>query len=311
MSILITGVNGFIGSHVLRAFQERGDDLAGIDIHDRPHAALPEYRGLTLPSSDIGALVRRWNPRICIHCAGPASVANSVQNPAADFQGSVGGTQSLLEALRHQAPECRLVYLSSAAVYGNPVSLPIFETSPIQPISPYGFHKQMCEALCLEYTRVFGLRTAAVRIFSAYGPGLRRQVVADICSKLAAPASAPLELHGTGEETRDFIHVEDIVRGLVSVLDHGRFEGEVYNLASGSSASIRQVAEILGRRLNPAREIRFNGVQRVGDPLYWSANIDKLGATGFTPSVDLAAGLSAYAEWFTSTSAQSAAPVLA
>jgi UDP-glucose 4-epimerase len=300
-TVLVTGINGFIGSHAACHFLKRGFRVVGIDVHAQASGPWSEYVPMKLPSTDLVPHIRAWQPAFCLHCAGPSSVGNSIQDPTGDFQDSVAGTCSLLDALRREAPACRVVYLSSAAVYGNPVSLPIDENAPVQPISPYGFHKQMCEWLCLEFHRVFGLHTATLRIFSAYGPGLRRQVVADICAKLARPGTNPVELHGTGGESRDFIHVADIVAAIQVVIDKAAFEGEIYNLASGRSENIATVAEVLRRHLNPDREIRFTGAQRSGDPLHWSANIEKLRALGFHTAVSIENGLSEYAEWFRSS----------
>ncbi len=298
LPVLVTGINGFIGSHVASRFQRNGSRIIGLDVGERPNNSAVEYCQLRLPSDALAQHIRQWRPGICLHCAGPASVAESMQDPAADFEGSVVTTANLLDSLRREAPECRFIYPSSAAVYGNPISLPIDESAPVQPVSPYGFHKAMCEELCREYHHIFKLPTTSVRIFSAYGPGLRKQVIFDTSRKLTSSADdSPIELHGTGEETRDFIHVSDIAAAIWLVAQKAVFEGETYNLASGQSVSIRKVAEILQQRLAPDRKIRFNGVQRRGDPLYWSATITKVQALGFQPEMLLETGLAEYAKW--------------
>jgi UDP-glucose 4-epimerase len=297
-TILITGVNGFIGRHLAFDRLKRGLRVVGLDVQSEPSIPLSDYLPLTLPSKNLRSQIAKWQPQVCLHCAGPASVANSMEDPDRDFLGSAASTSNLLDGLRRQAPDCRLVYLSSAAVYGNPVTLPIDEETRVEPISPYGFHKAMCEALCVEYHRVFGLRTAEVRIFSAYGVGMLRQVIADLSRKLlSADDGKAIELHGTGNETRDFIQVSDIVGGIDAVLARGKFQGEVYNLASGDSSTIGRVVGVLRRRLSPLREVSFTGNSRTGDPLYWSAKIDKLRALGFAPKVGLEDGLNQYAEW--------------
>ena len=300
-TVLVTGINGFIGAQIASHFVQRGSYVAGIDRPADSSAVCSEYLSLTLPSIDLAPRIRSWGPSLCIHCAGPSSVGNSMLDPAADFAGSAVATYSLLDAIRREAPACRFLYLSSAAVYGNPLTLPIGEDAPVQPISPDGFHQHMCELLCLEFHRAFALSTVAVRIFSAYGPGLRRQVVADICAKLAGPGSGPIMLHGTGCESRDFIHVADIVGGIQAVVDHAPFEAEVYNLATGVSISIAALAEMLRGFVSPVREISFLGDQRSGDPLHWSANIEKLRALGFRPSKSIESGLNEYAKWFKET----------
>ena len=295
--ILVTGIHGFIGSYLARRLVKDGFRVVGIDVQPDTDGPWSDYASMVLPCSFLDEQIRKWQPSYCVHCAGPSSVGNSMLDPAADFSGSVTATQGLLDSIRREAPSCRLVYLSSAAVYGNPVSLPIHEDAPIQPVSPYGFHKRMCEWICLEFHTIYGIGTAGVRIFSAYGPGLRRQVIADICTKLEVNGNRTLELHGTGEETRDFIHVDDIVSGIRTVIDRAPFQGEFYNLASGTSIRIAYLAEMLRERVDRGGLIHFSGDRRSGDPLCWSADITKLGALGFRPAIPIETGLSEYVSW--------------
>ena len=131
-----------------------------------------------------------------------------MSDPGDDFRINTSMTFETLEAVRTQVPDCHFLLASSAAVYGEPPSLPVTEDAPLRPLSPYGFHKMQAEAMCREYAALHGLTTTALRIFSAYGPGLRRQVLWDICHK--ALTSPPVRLHGTGSESRDFVFVDDI-----------------------------------------------------------------------------------------------------
>jgi len=210
--VLITGVAGFIGRYVARHFSSQGWSVIGIGTsppENAPLANLTKYFCLKLPSSDLNEILQKHPPLICIHCAGRASVGLSISEPSLDFYTNSVITFELLNAIRLHASNCKLIFLSSAAVYGNPQLLPVSETQTVAPISPYGFHKLMCEQMCLEFTKVYGLQTASLRIFSAYGPGLRRQVVWDICQKAITQGS--LLLQGTGQESRDFIHaLEDV-----------------------------------------------------------------------------------------------------
>jgi UDP-glucose 4-epimerase len=294
---LITGVNGFIGRYVARYFAEQGWSVVGID--DMPPENAPPnlvaYYRLRLPDAEMGSLLKLHLPQVCIHCAGRASVNLSMSDPGADFYSNTALTFEVLNALRQYAPHCRFIFLSSAAVYGNPVSLPIAEIHPSTPLSPYGFHKWQCEQLCLEFAKVYGLATASVRIFSAYGPGLRRQVLWDICYK--AMVQGRVNLQGTGQESRDFIHALDIAKALLVVANTASMQGEVYNLASGQEVTIAQLAQIVLDVFEYPSPPEFDGLIPMGTPLNWQADVSKLAAMGFTASVPLEQGVKTFVNW--------------
>lgn len=291
---LVTGAAGFLGSKIVSALAEAGYDVVGIDRVAAP-AAVPVHE-LSLPGERLDALLAEVRPALVVHAAGPASVGASLDDPAADFAGSVVVTASLLEAVRRHAPAARVVLLSSAAVYGNPASLPVAEDAPLAPLSPYGFHKTMVEALGREHHVVFGMKTASLRIFSAYGAGLARQLLWDVCEK--ARRDDVVRLFGTGDETRDFIHADDVARAVVAVAEHAPFEGEAYNVASGTETSVREVAEPLVRAISQGTPVEFSGEVREGDPLRWRADISRLAALGFAPACTFGEGLAEYAEWY-------------
>jgi UDP-glucose 4-epimerase len=295
--VLITGVAGFIGRYAARHFSRLGWSILGLDVvppENTPLAHISEYHRLSLPDARLGELLRHHQPNLCIHCAGRASVGFSITDPAGDFHSGPALTFEVLNSLRLHAPNCRFIFLSSAAVYGNPKLLPVSETAPQAPISTYGFHKWQCEVLCQEFFEVYGLPTASARIFSAYGPGLRRQVVWDICRK--ALSREPLALTGTGKESRDFIHAGDIAMALETLAISAPMQGEVYNLASGREVTIVELAEIILHALGLERQLEFDGIVSPGTPLNWLANISKLNALGFTPRIALENGIRALAE---------------
>ncbi|MEH1823021.1 MAG: NAD-dependent epimerase/dehydratase family protein [Nostoc sp.] len=297
-SILITGVSGFIGRYVARYFSEQGWSVIGIDNsppENAPIANLSAYYCLQLPDITLNNLLKEHSPEVCIHCAGRASVGLSMNNPIADFYTNTVLTFEILNALRLNTPKCRFIFLSSAAVYGNPESLPVSETQSLAPLSPYGFHKQQCEQLCLEFTKVYDLPTASLRIFSAYGPGLRRQVLWDICQKAITQNS--VTLHGTGQESRDFIHALDIAKALMVVANSAPMQGEAYNLASGREVSIYELSGIVLNTLEYEGIPQFDGIVPIGTPLNWRAETSKLAALGFSASVPLERGVKTFANW--------------
>ena len=297
-TVLITGVTGFIGRYVARQFAEAGWQVAGLGTRPAENAPMQSlflYEQLVLPSDALAELVQKVQPDVCIHCAARASVNLSVTEPQRDFSASVDVAFNLANTLRLYAPQCRLIYLSSAAVYGNPQTLPISESQTPQPISPYGFHRLMSEQICAEFFRIYGLPTSIVRIFSAYGPGLRRQVLWDMCHK--ALTQPILKLQGTGTESRDFIHVRDIAKALYLLAEQAPCQAEVYNLASGVETTIKELAGLVLAHIERKILIDFDGVIRAGDPLNWKANVTNLTQLGFMPEVSLQRGISVYAQW--------------
>ena len=297
-NVLITGVAGFLGRYAAREFLRAGWCVSGLDVVAPENAALsPDvtYHRAALPGAALAEILRREQPDACVHCAGRASVALSMEDPSADFHGNTVLTFELLDCLRRHAPGCRAIFLSSAAVYGNPATLPVREDHSIAPLSPYGFHKRHGELLCEEFSRVYSLPTLSVRIFSAYGPGLRRQVVWDICQK--AMSGTRLELRGTGTESRDFIHAADVARALVLLAENAPAQGEIYNLATGRETSISELAELILGVLDRSAPPAFDGINPSGNPLRWQADISRIAALGFAPALPLETGLRQVANW--------------
>jgi UDP-glucose 4-epimerase len=297
-SALVIGVAGFIGRYVARYFSEQGWSVIGIDNsppENAPVANLAKYYRLHLPDVELASVLQESSPDVCIHCAGRASVSQSITDPSADFHNGTVLTFEILNSLRLYSPDCRFIFLSSAAVYGNPESLPIKESQSLGSISPYGFHKRQCEQLCLEFTKVYDLPTSIVRIFSAYGPGLRRQVIWDICQK--AIAQNNVRLQGTGAESRDFIHALDIARALLVVAQSAPMEANIYNLGSGKEMAIAELATLILDALECKQSPEFDGLVPTGTPLNWQADMSKLQALGFSPSVSIEKGIKTFANW--------------
>ena len=297
-TVLVTGAAGFLGRYIARHFSEQGWSVAGID--QMPGASVridgvSRYYCMQLPDAALPEVIRKERPSLCVHCAGMSSVPLSVKDPAADYHAGPVLTFEVLNALRLDAPACRFVLLSSAAVYGNPATLPVREDHPAAPISPYGFHKLQCEHLCREFSVVYGLPTVSLRIFSAYGPGLKRQVLWDICSKVFVDGA--LALQGTGSESRDFIHAADIAHAVRIAANAAPLRGEAFNIASGDQTSIRKlsamVLEALGSPVPPV----FDGVLPAGTPVNWQADISRLRSLGFSASRPLADGIREVADW--------------
>jgi len=293
---IVTGSCGFIGARIAALMAEAGYRVVGVD---RSVEAAPEgivQRQLTLPDDTLDDILLAEKPDVVIHAAGPASVGDSVLHPLEDFEGSVRVHAHMLDAVRRCAPRARVIALSSAAVYGNPESLPIGEDVPSAPISPYGHHKVMCEGLLREYASVYGMNTCALRVFSAYGAGLKRQLLWDVCEKAAS--NPVVRLFGTGDETRDYVHVDDIARAVRVVTESSSVGFTVYNVASGVETSVREVATALVEVVAPGKAVEFSGEVRAGDPLRWRADISRIRSLGFEPARRLSDGVEDYAAWY-------------
>lgn len=297
-NVLITGIAGFLGRYVAQYFSSQGYNVIGIDSVPPENSSISNianYYRLKLPDTALVNVLQKTLPDVCIHCAGRASVPLSIADPSDDYYANTVLTFEVLEALRHHAPACKFIFVSSAAVYGNPQSLPVSENESAAPISPYGFHKLQGELLCAEFSKIYGMETASVRIFSAYGPGLRRQVLWDICRMAVINKSVLLQ--GTGYESRDFIHAIDVARALHFIATKGSMTGCVYNLASGCEVTIKDLAKMVLETLGESYTPQFDGIVPVGTPRNWCADMSKLRSLGFEISVPFKQGVDAFAKW--------------
>ncbi|HYD71502.1 MAG TPA: NAD-dependent epimerase/dehydratase family protein [Candidatus Binatia bacterium] len=294
---IVTGAGGFIGSHVVKALVERGWRVGATGHPGRPCEGVAAQQWGALNVEALASLARSLGPiSAIVHCAGGSSVGPSMQDPAKDFERTVTSTLRVLEFMRAHAPEARLILLSSAAVYGAADIEPLHEELPKQPISPYGKHKAMAEDHVAQWAEQFGLSFATLRLFSVYGPGLRKQLLWEL-SRRALAKEAPLTLFGTGQERRDFIAVDDAVALIVRAADRALEPPIVMNGGSGRGTSVRELAEQLLGALGCEQRVRFSGAAKAGDPITMVADVRRAQAFGFAPVVSLDRGLAAYADW--------------
>lgn len=312
MSVWVTGARGFIGRYVSRMLAEKGVTVAGLG-----HGAWPdaEHRacGLTVwlngdvthANLDVLAVLTGV-PDSIIHLAGGSAVGPSFAQPAEDFRRSVAAAHDLAEWLRLRAPATSLVMASSAAVYGAGHHGPIAESAVCRPYSPYGYHKRMAELVLENYAHNFGLKMAIVRLFSVYGPGLRKQLLWDSCVRLVDTPEA-LALGGNGTELRDWLHVEDAARLLLAVADIASDGCPVVNGGSGVATPIHAIAESLCRAWTQnSLPVHFNKRARTGDPASLVADASTALNLGWKPKVEWQAGVLAYVKWFRAQGRQAA-----
>ena len=303
MIIWITGARGFIGQHLARHLSHVEATVAGIG-HGRMTDAKAKELGLSywgnadVDTPNLDHLKSKTGlPNIIFHLAGGSAVGASFANPFEDYRRTVTSAATVLEWIRQNDRECRFVFASSAAVYGNGHTEPIVETAPKVPFSPYGSHKYMVEELCRSYSVNFGLDTRIARPFSVYGEGLEKQLVYDLCQRLASNEN-PIKLGGTGQETRDWIHVSDIVKGLyqLAMLDDGA--SLTINLGTGVQTSVAEIAGFIASEWSPSKRIEFDGKPRSGDPFQLVADITKLGELDFGNSMDWKKGVARVVKWY-------------
>ncbi len=297
MRILVTGASGFIGSHMAKGLANDGHEVMGCARTGCGIAGV-ELRSVNL--LDYGAvqgLLSSVRPDAVVHCAGCANVGKSVEDPVGDFQGNVTATQNLLFSLNGLGlNSTRVLFLSSAGVYGNPAALPITEEAELAPLSPYALHKGMSELACRFMVDNHGMDVRVARIFSAYGPGLRKQLFWDMFKK--AKTLGRLPMWGTGRETRDYIYIDDLVAALKLVLFDENSPSKVFNVANGVEVSIADAARCFASAMGIDESlIEFNGAEREGDPINWRANVSRLEGLGYAPTVSIEDGVDRYVEW--------------
>lgn len=305
-TVWITGARGFVGRHLARRLKGEGAAVGGLGhgawrSEDSAAWGVAQWINGDITQSNLDLLAQQSGvPQVIYHLAGGSSVGLSLQAPEEDFYRSATSAVRLLEWARNHGQGCRLVLASSAAVYGAGHDASIAESAAAQPFSPYGYHKRAAELLFESYAHNFGLATATVRLFSVYGPELRKQLLWDLCGRLRA-APQELTVAGTGGETRDFIHVSDAAAFLAAAAAQAGPQGYLLNAGTGQGLSVRQIAEALVRAWGLTTQLRFNGQSRVGDPCHLVADIARARGLGLAPAVGWIQGAAEYVNWYRHT----------
>lgn len=284
--VLITGGDGFIGRNLCLKYERLGYDVRKLSRSVNGDLLYFDYE----------CFFRDFKPDIIIHCAGSPGVQYSIAHPKADFESNVATLHRILFELLANKLHPKFVYLSSAAVYGQPVVLPINEDSDLMPISPYAMHKRLGEDICNYFINQYGFDIEILRIFSAYGPGLKKQIMWDICMKIRQ--TGEVTLFGTGEEGRDFIYIDDLVKAIMLIAEKNGNINHIWNVASGRQTYIKDIATLFVENSDLDRDkIKFIGEKRSGDPNNWMADISRLKSIGFAPEVSIETGIKNYCSW--------------
>jgi len=307
MKALVTGVAGFIGSHLAGTLLDRGAAVTGVDCftdyYPRPIkeanlaavATHDRFRFVetSIQEADLGALLDGVTH--VFHLAAQAGVRKSWGKDFAIYTvNNIEATQMLLEAAV-KVPLERFVYSSSSSVYGDHVPMPMREDAVPQPVSPYGVSKLAAEQLCYLYFANFGVPTVSLRYFTVYGPRQRPDMFfRRVCERLLD--GRPFQIYGTGEQSRSFTYVGDVVAATRTVLERAP-SGATYNVGGGDEASMLEAIalfeEISGRSL----AVEHEGVVK-GDMARTSADISRIrDDTGWEPQTPLRDGLAAMWSW--------------
>lgn len=306
--LLVTGAKGAIGRTIVRQAKARGDCVIGIGNGDwSGDPDLPPIDfwingavsadNLSLLTQNVGV------PDVIIHLAGGATVGPSVNNPSEDFRRTVVSGQALLNWMIDGAPLARLVIASSAAVYGDGHSAPIKEESAHKPTSPYGAHKAALEVLAQTYAQQYHLNISILRLFSVYGPGLRKQLVWELFQKLLK-GEPNLVFGGTGDECRDFIHIEDAAAMFPLVAALAGNNAPVFNGCTGESTRVMDLVAA-AVSLSQNASVTFTGVKRRGDPEYLVGDTLAAQHVGVSSQTKLLDGLRDTFDWIKANAASS------
>jgi nucleoside-diphosphate-sugar epimerase len=300
---LVTGGAGFIGSNLAHALAERGNDVRVLDNFSTGNRANLEGLDVEVVEGELRSYERvhaaTRGVEVVYHLGALGSVPRSVQDPLTSNAVNVEGTLNVLLAARDEGVR-RVVFSSSTSVYGTSPHLPTAESTPTDPISPYGVTKLAAERYCISFSRVYhSFEAVVLRYFNVFGPrqSPHSQYAAAIPLFIAAvDAGEPITIYGDGEQSRDFTYVANVVDATIRAAEAPDASGRAFNIAAGSPASVNDVAETIGAILGKPVEKRFEP-QRPGDIRDSWADIGAArDVLGYEPQVDLAAGLELTAE---------------
>ena len=298
MKVLVTGGAGFIGSNLVRALLERGDTVRVLDNFSTGNRANLAGLEVDIVEGELRSYERVHNAtrgvEVVYHLGALGSVPRSVQDPLTSSAVNVEGTLNVLLAARDEGIR-RVVFSSSSSVYGSRADLPVDESMPSDPISPYGVAKLAAERYCVSFSRVYeSFETVVLRYFNVFGPRQSpfSQYAAMVPLFITAVAHGePVTIFGDGEQSRDFTYVENVVDATLRASEAEGASGRIFNVAAGSPASVNAVADAIGRILGKPVE-RRHGPPRPGDIRdSWADVSEAERVLGYRPSIDLEEGL--------------------
>ena len=299
--VVVTGGAGFIGSHIAWELVKDNEVVVIDNLHAGKEENVPP--GAKLVKADIrdydaiADLIKQAD--YVFHEAAQVSVGESVRDPVFTEEVNVIGTLNILKALLEG--HGKLIFASSAAVYGDNPNLPLKEAERPRPLSPYGVTKATGEEYLRVFHELYGLPVVALRYFNVFGPRQSANQYAGVISIFINRAlkNEPLVIFGDGKQTRDFIYVKDVVKANVLVAESKRANGRVFNVATGKQTSILELAQkVIG--ITGANASIVFGKPRPGDIRHSLADISEIRKLGFEPEWSLEDGLKKTVEWYAS-----------
>lgn len=301
LNVLVTGGAGFIGSHLVDRLVSRGYNVKVLD--NLSTGNLANIQG-HIDSGKVefvkGDITNLEQVKTCIsgmdavfHLAAQISVPLSIKNPQFTYETNIAGTLNLLSSLASKNPDAKFVFISSCAVYGEPQYLPVDENHPTNPISPYAESKLLGEYYTLGFNQNKLLKTAALRFFNVYGLRQGLNDYSGVITKFIdrIKQNQPLTIYGDGSQTRDFVHVSNIVDSIVCCLENPNAEGQVFNVGTGNALTIEDLAKNLIQLSGSSSTITHAPI-REGDIKHSYANIKKAATQlNFQPTMQLNTGL--------------------
>jgi nucleoside-diphosphate-sugar epimerase len=277
---LVTGGAGFIGSNLVHALVERGDDVRVLDNFSTGSRGNLEGLDVDVVEGELRSYERvhaaTRGVEVVYHLGALGSVPRSVQDPLTSNAVNVEGTLNVLLAARDEGVR-RVVFSSSTSVYGTSPELPTTESTPTDPISPYGVTKLAAERYCISFSRVYhSFEAVVLRYFNVFGPrqSPHSQYAAAVPLFIATiDAGEPITIYGDGRQRRDFTYVGDAAEATLAAAEHGR-AGELYNVASGDPRPLAAVVELIGELLGADIDVRHEWPQ-AGDARHTWGDVSK------------------------------------
>jgi UDP-glucose 4-epimerase len=306
MKTLVTGGSGFIGSNLVKLLRSEGHEVTVLDnLMSGYRTNLDPFPEVPLVEGDVrdAALVNRLaqGVEVIFHLAASVGNARAIENPIDDSEINVIGTLRVLEAARHGGVR-KVVFSSSAGIFGELKTLPIREDHPVEPDTPYGAGKLGAEKHCLAYAKLYPLECVCLRYFNVYGVNQRFDAYGNVIPIFAHRMlrGQPITIFGDGQQTRDFVNVRDVAQANYRA-GMSRGVSGAFNIASATRVTINRLVELMAEASAIKPVVQY-GPPRAGDVLHSLADVSAAkNAFGYDPTVTLEVGLKEYMDWAKTT----------